>query len=354
MSYDFAFIKGENFVNIYMDGESHTIDSSHPNYEIILEAIKENDAGKIRKNLTVKSSIENRGNGIVIEGDRLYLHGEEVHGTLAARILDMFNEGFDTKPLERFMANLNENPSRRAVNELYDFLESGKMPITDDGHFLAYKVVREDYTDIFSGTYSNRIGDVVEMPRNHVDDERHRTCSAGLHFCSRGYLPYYGVSPGNRVVIVKINPRDVVSIPSDYNYTKGRTCRYVVVDEHKGSRDQEWFDRSVYEFEDEEEPEDEMGLVEFCSLLSSQEDTIIILYERMYFPGGHLAEFRDADDDQTKGFLNFFYSPTLDDLSSLSDDPVVVFNNFFYQTFNMEETPNYNDIETIIKNIYGQ
>ena len=33
------------------------------------------------------------------------------------------------------------------------------------------------------------------------------------------------------MVILKINPRDVVSIPTDYNNTKGRTCRYEVVGE---------------------------------------------------------------------------------------------------------------------------
>jgi hypothetical protein len=36
---------------------------------------------------------------------------------------------------------------------------------------------------------------------------------------------------GDRTVIVKINPADVVSIPSDYNDAKGRACRYEVVGE---------------------------------------------------------------------------------------------------------------------------
>jgi len=36
---------------------------------------------------------------------------------------------------------------------------------------------------------------------------------------------------GERIVIVKINPADVVSIPSDYNDAKGRTCRYEVIGE---------------------------------------------------------------------------------------------------------------------------
>jgi hypothetical protein len=35
----------------------------------------------------------------------------------------------------------------------------------------------------------------------------------------------------DRIVIVKINPMDVVSIPKDYNNAKGRCCRYIVVNE---------------------------------------------------------------------------------------------------------------------------
>ena len=32
-------------------------------------------------------------------------------------------------------------------------------------------------------------------------------------------------------MVLKINPRDVVSIPNDYNNQKGRCCRYEVIDE---------------------------------------------------------------------------------------------------------------------------
>ena len=32
-------------------------------------------------------------------------------------------------------------------------------------------------------------------------------------------------------MILKINPADVVSIPADYNATKGRACRYEVLGE---------------------------------------------------------------------------------------------------------------------------
>ena len=126
------------------------------------------------------------------------------------------------------------NPSKRAVDELYGFLEKNSLPITPDGCFLAYKRVRGDYKDCYTGTMDNSVGCVVEMERNMVDDNRDNTCSAGLHFCSHDYLRSFS---GERTVIVKINPADVVSIPSDYDNAKGRTCRYEVIGEVAQSPD---------------------------------------------------------------------------------------------------------------------
>jgi hypothetical protein len=77
----------------------------------------------------------------------------------------------------------------------------------------------------------NSIGKIVEMERNEVDDNKDQTCSTGLHFCSQDYLPHFGNGYDSRVVILKINPADVVSIPSDYNNAKGRACKYEVVGE---------------------------------------------------------------------------------------------------------------------------
>jgi hypothetical protein len=91
--------------------------------------------------------------------------------------------------------------------------------------------VREDFKDIHSGTFDNSVGAICEMERNTVDDNKEQTCSAGLHFCSQEYLPNFGSGRGDHVMILKINPRDVVSIPVDYNNSKGRCCRYEVIGE---------------------------------------------------------------------------------------------------------------------------
>jgi hypothetical protein len=146
--------------------------------------------------------------------------------------MDVLKSGLNIAPWVHFVGKLQRNPSSTSRDELYLWLEKSGMPITPDGDFLAYKRVRPSYKDIHSGKFDNSVGNVVEMSRLDVDDDRRRTCSAGLHFCSKDYLPNFSSSgDSDHVMVVKINPADVVSIPADYNDAKGRTWRYEVVGE---------------------------------------------------------------------------------------------------------------------------
>lgn len=241
MSYPYL-IQGDNVV-VVIDNKPHTINKTHITYSKVVDAIKASDWDAVKDAIEPKKIVLNYGRGNVsIQGETLFWKGKELHTSLAVKMIDMLREGFPIEPMVHFMENLYSNPSHRAVTELYNFLEKGKLPITPDGHFLAYKRVRLDYLDVHSGSMDNSIGQVVEMDRHEVDDNKDRTCSSGLHFCSKDYLNNFG---GDRVVIVKINPRDVVSIPSDYNDTKGRACRYEVVGEIDADKVDTAFTRTV-------------------------------------------------------------------------------------------------------------
>ncbi len=232
MTQAFPFlIQGSNVV-VVIDNKPHTISKTHITFQRVVDAIKAQDWDLVRDIIEPKKVVLNYGQGNVsIQGDTFFWKGAEMHNALTSRMVQMLGEGFPIEPLVLFMENLMANPSRRAVQELYGFLEKNDLPITPDGHFLAYKKIRDDYKDIHSGTMDNSVGQIVQMERNEVDDDKDRTCSAGLHFCSKDYLPHFGTGYGNRVVILKINPADVVSIPSDYNDSKGRACRYEVIAE---------------------------------------------------------------------------------------------------------------------------
>jgi len=227
MAYPYI-VQGGNIV-VVIDNTPHTVSKTHIMYEKLKEAIKVGDWNAVADLISPKKVIINYGSGnVAIQGETLYWKGVEMHNSLAGRVIEMYQEGFPIEPMVSFMENLMQNPSKRAVDELYTFLEKGNLPITSDGHFLAYKKVREDYLDVHSGTMDNSVGKIVEMERNMVDDKSENTCSTGLHFCSKDYLQSFG---GAKIMILKINPRDVVSIPADYNATKGRACRYEVIGE---------------------------------------------------------------------------------------------------------------------------
>ena len=241
MSYPFL-IQGDNVV-VVIDNKPHTINKTHITYQKVVDAIKAGDWDAVKESIEPKKIVLNYGKGNVsIQGETLFWKGTELHTTLAIKMIDMLREGFPIEPMVMFMDNLYQNPSKRAVDELYGFLEKGNLPITPDGHFLAYKKVRANYLDVHSGTMDNSVGKIVEMERFNVDDNKDNTCSTGLHFCSKDYLNSFG---GERTVIVKINPRDVVSIPSDYNATKGRACRYEVVGEIDQDKADQAFTKSV-------------------------------------------------------------------------------------------------------------
>ena len=262
-----VIITGSGKIAATINGQSYTIDTDHPRYKQALDAVRRKDWNGFINLVNISQQVQSYFNGtnVEIKDGSINYHGQVIHNTLTKRILNFMRDGLPHEPLLNFFKNLMENPSKRAVDELYDFLEAGELPITEDGHFLAFKNVRSNFMDIHSGTFRNQVGDVCEMPRNGVDEDKNRTCSAGLHFCSIQYLPSFSDSDGGHTMIVKINPKDVVAIPADYNNTKGRTCRYEVVAEYKDDwrskvqREESGWDSELYssdggeyEFDDEE------------------------------------------------------------------------------------------------------
>jgi hypothetical protein len=244
-----SFIITPSALSVVIDGKPYAVDNQHPNYEQIVNAIKRGVWGivpnLINVGKTFQTFAENTDILVDMAGESIWYKGERVHNTMVQHILSMIKEGFDATPMTNFLQNMYDNVSKKAINELYSFLEYGKMPITGDGYFLAYKRVNVDYTSCFDGVTENKIGTVVDMPRNQVDDRSHVTCSQGLHICSFEYLRHYR---GARVIVVKVNPADVVSIPTDYNNTKARVCRYEVVGEltfEEAGLDSHTFGKSV-------------------------------------------------------------------------------------------------------------
>ncbi len=206
------FILGGDSITVFLDGNSYTINKQAHTYEMVLKAVREGNINALRDAVNIRQGIVSQlaktgGDKVRIEDNAIFYCGREVTGLIASRIFEMLRLGLSVKPMVRFLENMMENPSKRAVDELFGFIDACRLPITEDGHFLAYKRVRGNYFDVHSGTMDNSVGKVLEMPRNMVDEDKNRTCSAGLHFCSYDYLAHFG---GERIMVLKINPKDVV------------------------------------------------------------------------------------------------------------------------------------------------
>ena len=255
------YILGSDSLTVFVRGKSYTVNKQAKTFDLVLSGVKENNEQKVYDAVNIKESITsalNASSGVVrIEDSKIFYADREVTGVIASRIFEVIKLGLDVQPMVKFLENLMKNPSKRAVDEAFGFIEACSLPITPDGCFLAYKRVRADYRDVHSGTVLNKpynlftvedsvainasqgkLGEVevevingvttVSMPRNLVNEDKDKTCSEGLHFCSYNYLQHFG---GARIVVLKINPADIVSIPADYNNSKGRCSKYQVVDE---------------------------------------------------------------------------------------------------------------------------
>jgi hypothetical protein len=230
-----AFIQsGSGTLTLLLDKEAHTVAVDHPNFGRIMQVLDNRDADELLELVNVSTSIESYTEGKIKIQEGLFLYdGYELHNALTERIMKLMAGGHTFDYMVKFLDNLMDNPSGRATQELYNFLEHRSLPITEDGCFLAYKSVREDYMDWYSNSIDNNIGKTVSIPRNRVDDNCDRGCSYGLHVGAMDYVGSYHSTGGN-IIIVKVNPKDCVSVPLDSNHTKLRVCSYEVVDHYDG------------------------------------------------------------------------------------------------------------------------
>ena len=234
MSVPFMWVDGN--LTVILKNKAHQVIPDHTNYKLILEALPTATEDELLELVDIEKAVATFSDGQVsIVNGKVMFEGEEVHGSISKRIIEFMSKGLPFQPLVKFLENLMENPSMQSQQELYDFLEHENLPITEDGCFLAYKAVNSDFRDKWKGTFDNKVGQVCEMRRAKVDDNRGRGSSAGLHAGALNDVAEYGnVDAGDNIVIVKINPEDVVSVPSDCNCEKLRTCKYEVVGLYQG------------------------------------------------------------------------------------------------------------------------
>ena len=253
------YILGENAVTLFVDGKPVTVRNDDANYYEVRKCLLEGRYDEIETYLDLEKQVEDYTDGDISIKDGEVFYGEEkLNGVVVDKLLELMKSGLtDKDSFINFLKNLLKNPSKNSVDQLYTFLSKRNMPIDEEGLVIGYKGVGDSYHDKYTGKFDNSVGQSHEMPRRSVDDCKDNHCSYGFHIGSYEYADSWGGSDG-KLMIVKFNPEDAVSVPDDCDFQKLRVCKYSVVGEitERKQLKQPFYD-STGDFFDEGYDEDE-------------------------------------------------------------------------------------------------
>lgn len=241
--------------NADSDTPVYTADERHPHFAAILEGLRSGDSRvwslfDVVAGVTAKfASVTDR---VSFDGENVLWDGDPVHSVLAEQLrrsLENGTVGEDAVALAKFWEKLESNPSKHSREQAYDFLAAHSFQITPEGDVVGFKGVESDgiggYQSTAASTVSgkpsafvdgvpikerskvpNKVGSTVTMPRSEVVHDPRQACRRGLHVSTRGYAESYGRR--GTILEVHVNPRDIVSVPTDGGGEKVRVCRYVI------------------------------------------------------------------------------------------------------------------------------
>jgi hypothetical protein len=224
-----------------MFGTPHTVDSTSYNFDEIVDAVRADAYSEVFDLIDLAKAAGKRFSELTervsVRDGNVYFDGDIVHNSLADAIVRALSEGAEFIGLVNFLEKIHQNPRKHSRENLYDWLNTHEFTITNDGDLVGYKGVSEDMTSISAGPgivngvetnghLDNSVGNVVSIARSYVQHDPSIGCSTGLHVGTWDYASSFGPV----VVKVLVNPRDVVSVPTDCNWAKMRVSRYKVVE----------------------------------------------------------------------------------------------------------------------------
>ena len=237
---------GQQAVSLFLPGQTPLVAlSDHPNFARIVEGILAGDASVAELfdvAQAVATKFRNLSERVSVANGRVYFDGDEVNDSLTKQILRFIDEGNDFRPLVNFFEKVQQNPEQHSRENLYRWLDAADFTLAANGDIIGYKGIASDgnggYVSIHSGRaivngevvegrIPNAPGSIIEMPRSEVTFDPSVGCHTGLHIGTWDYAYSFG---RGGVLEVRVNPRDVVSVPTDSGDQKLRACRYEVVD----------------------------------------------------------------------------------------------------------------------------
>lgn len=203
-----------------------------------------------------------------IRDGAIYFGEERLEKTLAEHLLSLLDEENTPKDEKlwrsyvRFLDNLHQNANEDIRKQLFRWMDyenkaGNAFAITDDGCLVGYKGCGGTVLEPMSvhsgfaivdgeemyGQIPNKVGSVISMPRSSVQYDPSVGCSTGLHVGTRDYATKWAPI----LLLVKVNPRDVVSVPYECESQKMRVCEYTVLEVTDASDEHKRFYETSYE-----------------------------------------------------------------------------------------------------------
>ena len=227
------WIEGGGYLVVITPGNApKNISVDNQIYKKIKKAIEKDNLSLINELLFPAKELEKKTKGVLKIKDtgEVLLKNKLINPVIANIGKDLLEKGYPLEPLIALDNNINNSKNEWVKEQLIRFLKSNKSPITEDGCFIGYKGVLElegHLYDCYSSKILNDIGRTVSMPYSNVIADPHQNCCAGLHVAAYDYV--FSCYPNKTHIIVKVNPKDVVSVPYDYENQKIRVCKYKVL-----------------------------------------------------------------------------------------------------------------------------
>jgi len=220
-SFDYTITRSS--ITIFYHNKSFVITASDKRYPKLHKACFDDNISEVVRLLNLKNEVSDCVK--ISDDNKMKMDGEEVPVGFAKKLANSIV--YDTEVIKKFKNRLDENSSKSAKKNLLKFLSYNGACLLEDGRFLAYKYVKNNFHDLYSGTLDYSPGKVVTMPRDSVVENPEISCASGLHVGSWEY----SFRSSYKMIICVIDPVDVVSVPNDYDCQKMRCCKVTSVKE---------------------------------------------------------------------------------------------------------------------------
>lgn len=223
-------------------------DSTNPNWDAMVQGVLAGDESIVDlfdMAAAAARKFERLGDRVTANAGRIFLDGDEIDNALTRQIIRFLEAGVDDwQPLVKFFEKALSNPNQHSREQLYVWLERHDLTISEHGDMVVYKgctmhndgILRSSRSgpaivngQEMNGYVPNEIGSIIEMQRSSVVHDPSIGCSVGLHVGTANYAKDY--ARNGALLEVHVNPRDVVSVPTDCDAQKVRVARYRVVAE---------------------------------------------------------------------------------------------------------------------------